>query len=71
LRNTCIGNVLGLCGLTMPVGLDKANMPVGLLLTAKPFSEVRLLSVAAQIEKVLGNAKQRLGTAPLLNAARD
>jgi len=32
---------------------------------------VRLLSVAAQIEKVLGNAKQRLGTAPLLNAARD
>lgn len=68
LRNTCIGNVLGLCGLTLPVGLDQARMPVGMLLTARPFSEPRMLSVAAQMERVLGSARERLGTAPLLNS---
>ncbi|MCH8551908.1 MAG: amidase [Natronospirillum sp.] len=68
LRNTCIGNVLGLCGLTLPVGLDQASMPVGLLLTARPYSEARMLGVAAQMECVLGTVIERLGTAPRLKA---
>lgn len=53
LRNTCIGNLLGLCGITIPVGFDAQNMPVGLLFTAKPFNENRILAVAAAAEKVL------------------
>ena len=30
LSNTMAGNSLNLCGITIPVGLDKAGMPVGL-----------------------------------------
>ncbi len=53
LRNTCIGNLLGLCGLSMPVGKDAKNMPVGMLFTAAPFTERRVLSVAMACERAL------------------
>jgi Asp-tRNA(Asn)/Glu-tRNA(Gln) amidotransferase A subunit family amidase len=33
-RNTVAVNYLGLCAITMPVGCDRAGMPVGLELTA-------------------------------------
>lgn len=65
LRNTNVANCLGLCALTLPVGLDSAGMPVGLQLMAAANSEARLLAIGRACEAVLGNAQQRLGRAPL------
>jgi aspartyl-tRNA(Asn)/glutamyl-tRNA(Gln) amidotransferase subunit A len=39
LRNTCIGNVLNMCGLSVPCGFTKEGLPIGLLIYAKPFQE--------------------------------
>jgi len=64
LRNTCAANYLGLCAITLPVGLDHAKMPVGLQLIAPRLHEERLLAVAACIERILGTSAQRLGPPP-------
>src|SRR5947209_3916084 len=42
-RNTAWVNYLGLCEITMPLGRDRAGMPVGLQLTAPAHAEERLL----------------------------
>jgi aspartyl-tRNA(Asn)/glutamyl-tRNA(Gln) amidotransferase subunit A len=65
-RNTVAVNYLGLCAITLPVGRDRAGMPVGLQLTAPANTEERLLAVALAAERVLGTAADRLGTPPLL-----
>jgi aspartyl-tRNA(Asn)/glutamyl-tRNA(Gln) amidotransferase subunit A len=65
-RNTVAVNYLGLCAITMPVGRDRAGMPVGLQLTAPANMEERLLAIALAAERVLGTAADRLGTPPLL-----
>jgi aspartyl-tRNA(Asn)/glutamyl-tRNA(Gln) amidotransferase subunit A len=62
LRNTCSGNTLGLCSLTLPVGLDTAGLPVGLQIMARHGAEEKLLAIALCIEKVIGTSKDRLGT---------
>mgnify|MGYP003647589242 CR=1 FL=1 len=53
LRNTTMGNQLGLCAITLPVGFDALGLPVGLMLQAHPNSEGKLLRIAAAIEKIL------------------
>jgi len=63
-RNTVAVNYLGLCAITLPVGRDKAGMPVGLQLIAPAWAEERLLAIAA--EQVLGTATERLGIPTLL-----
>jgi aspartyl-tRNA(Asn)/glutamyl-tRNA(Gln) amidotransferase subunit A len=65
-RNTAWVNYLGLCAVTIPVGLDRAGMPVGLQLTAPARAEQKLLTIALMAERVLGIAADRLGTPPLL-----
>jgi aspartyl-tRNA(Asn)/glutamyl-tRNA(Gln) amidotransferase subunit A len=65
-RNTVAVNYLGLCAITVPVGRDRAGMPVGLQLTAPAGAEERLLAIALAAERVLGTAADRLGTPPLL-----
>jgi aspartyl-tRNA(Asn)/glutamyl-tRNA(Gln) amidotransferase subunit A len=70
LRNTCIPSLLGLCALSLPVGLDAAGMPVGLQLIAGAFAEERLLAVAQACEQTLGNAAARLGLPPRVPADR-
>jgi len=65
-RNTAWVNYLGLCAVTIPVGLDRAGMPVGLQLTAPARAEEKLLAIALMAERVLGTAAERLGTPPLL-----
>jgi aspartyl-tRNA(Asn)/glutamyl-tRNA(Gln) amidotransferase subunit A len=65
-RNTAAVNYLGLCAVTMPVGRDRAGMPVGLQLIAPAGAEERLLTIALAAERVLGTAADRLGTPPLL-----
>ncbi|MEQ8709013.1 MAG: amidase [Rhodospirillales bacterium] len=64
LRNTAIGNYLGLCGLTLPVGKDNAGIPVGLQLLAKGGNDRQLLSVGLAVEALLGQGADILGPAP-------
>ena len=65
-RNTVAVNYLGFCAITLPVGLDKARMPVGLQLIAPAWAEEKLLGIALAAERVLGTATERLGTPPSL-----
>jgi aspartyl-tRNA(Asn)/glutamyl-tRNA(Gln) amidotransferase subunit A len=64
LRNTAIGNYLGLCGVTLPVGLDAAGMPVGLQLLQRGGGDREVLEMALPVEATLGTANERLGRAP-------
>lgn len=64
LRNTSIANLMTLSALSMPVGKDDQNMPVGLQLMAGPGQEARLLGIAGRIEQELGQAHDILGTPP-------
>ena len=66
--NTAWVNYLGLCAITMPVGRDRAGMPVGLQLTAPARAEEKLLTIALAVERLLGTRADRLGTPPLLAA---
>jgi len=45
LRNTAIGNILGLCGLSVPCGFTTRGLPVGLMIYGKPFDEAPVLRV--------------------------
>lgn len=65
LRNTCIANLLGLCALTLPIGLDTDGMPVGLQLMAGAHQEERLLAIARLFESRLGKPVDLLGRPPL------
>jgi aspartyl-tRNA(Asn)/glutamyl-tRNA(Gln) amidotransferase subunit A len=58
-RNTVGVNYLGLCAITLPVGRDRASMPVGLQLTAPAHAEEKLLTIALAAERVLGTAGSR------------
>lgn len=49
LRNTRIGNLLGLCGISLPTGVPSC----GILLNAAPNGEERLLRLAAAAERAL------------------
>ena len=52
LRNTAIGNLLGLCAITLPVGIDRNGIPVGLMLMAQPNDEERLIAAAVAAERL-------------------
>jgi aspartyl-tRNA(Asn)/glutamyl-tRNA(Gln) amidotransferase subunit A len=67
-RNTVAVNYLGLCAITLPVGRDRAAMPVGLQLIAPAGAEEKLLAIALAAERALGTAAERLGKPPLLRA---
>ncbi|PAU79422.1 amidase [Halomonas salipaludis] len=64
LRNTVMANFMGLCALTLPVGRDAANMPVGLQVMAGPWQDARLLAIGQAIEARLGNSLDILGEVP-------
>ena len=64
LRNTMPGNLLDLCGLTIPAGLDADGMPIGLQILAPRGADERLLSVGLAVESALGTARDRLGAPP-------
>jgi len=50
-RNAGIGNVLGLCGVSVPCGFTSGGLPIGLTVTAKPFDEGMALRVAHAYER--------------------
>jgi len=39
LRNTSIGNILNMCGLSVPCGFTLDGLPIGLMIYGKPFQE--------------------------------
>ena len=45
LRNTSIGNILDLCGLSVPCGFTSRGLPVGLMIYGKPFDEANVLRI--------------------------
>ncbi len=59
LRNTSMPSLLGLCAVTVPVGLDEAGMPVGLQLAARGGDDVRLVRAALAVERALGTDRLR------------
>ena len=46
LRNTAIGNILNLCGISVPCGHTRHGLPVGLMLYGRPYHEETVLRVA-------------------------
>ncbi len=52
LRNTAIGNILNMCGLSVPCGFTKQGLPIGLMIYAKPFQENLVLRAGYAFQKV-------------------
>jgi aspartyl-tRNA(Asn)/glutamyl-tRNA(Gln) amidotransferase subunit A len=69
LRNTAVLSYLGVCAVSVPVGLDRAGMPVGLQVARAGGEDETLLELAAAVEAVLGAPADRLGPPPGLSRA--
>ncbi len=52
LRNTTIGNILDLCGLSVPCGKTSKGFPVGLMIYGRPFDEAGVLRVGQTFERM-------------------
>jgi len=52
-RNTSLGNFLGVCGLALPSGRDPAGLPTSILFSAPGGEDERLLSFGLAIERAL------------------
>ncbi|MEM7251515.1 MAG: amidase [Pseudomonadota bacterium] len=50
-RNTRIGNVLDMCGVSVPGGFTKQGLPIGLLICGKPFDEALVLRAGYAYEQ--------------------
>jgi aspartyl-tRNA(Asn)/glutamyl-tRNA(Gln) amidotransferase subunit A len=64
-HNLVPANYLVLCAATLPVGLDRQGMPVGLQLIAKGGNDERLVAIACAAERVLGTPRAILGAPPM------
>jgi aspartyl-tRNA(Asn)/glutamyl-tRNA(Gln) amidotransferase subunit A len=51
LRNTAIGNILNLCGLSVPCGFTTQGLPIGLMIYGKPFHEAMVLRIGYAFEQ--------------------
>lgn len=60
LRNTPAANLLQLCAITMPVGLDALGLPVGLQVMAGHMRDDLVFAAAVGFERVLGTGRERL-----------
>lgn len=52
LRNTAIGNILNLCGLSVPCGFTKKGLPIGLMLYGRAFHEEKILRIGHAFQEV-------------------
>jgi len=64
-HNLMPANYLALCAATLPVGLDRLGMPVGLQFIARGGDDERLVAIACAAERVLGASRDILGTPPM------
>lgn len=51
---TISANLAGICGISLPVGLDKAGLPIGMQLLANAFNEQNLFDIASCVERDIG-----------------
>jgi aspartyl-tRNA(Asn)/glutamyl-tRNA(Gln) amidotransferase subunit A len=51
---TVPANMAGIPGISVPAGLDKAGLPLGLQVLTRPFDEATGFAVAAAIEAAAG-----------------
>jgi aspartyl-tRNA(Asn)/glutamyl-tRNA(Gln) amidotransferase subunit A len=58
-------NFLTLCAATLPVGLDRLGLPVGLQLIARGGDDERLVAIACAAERALGAPRDLIGTPPM------
>ena len=68
-HNLVAVNYLTLCAATLPVGLDRLGMPVGLQFIAKGGDDERLVAIACAAERVLGTPREILGVPPMCKAS--
>lgn len=54
LRNPAMANLMGLCALSIPAGVDRCGLPVGVQLTAAAGAEEFLLAAGQPVEQALG-----------------
>ena len=66
LRNTSPFNAYGLPTITVPVGTTASGLPVGVQITAAPFAEAAMISLAARVEQLVDPLCRANGDAPLL-----
>jgi aspartyl-tRNA(Asn)/glutamyl-tRNA(Gln) amidotransferase subunit A len=69
-HNLVAVNYLGLCATTLPVGLDRLGLPVGLQLIGKGGDDERLVAIACAAERVLGTPREILGEPPMCRSQR-
>ena len=65
-RNTGTANLLRLCALTMPVGLDALGLPIGLQVMAPNNRDDLVFAAGLSFENTLGVGRQRLGSCPIM-----
>jgi aspartyl-tRNA(Asn)/glutamyl-tRNA(Gln) amidotransferase subunit A len=58
-RNCGLGNLLGLCGLSVPCGFTTKGLPIGLMIYAKPFHEGMVLRVGHAYEQATEWSRRR------------
>jgi aspartyl-tRNA(Asn)/glutamyl-tRNA(Gln) amidotransferase subunit A len=64
-HNLVPANFLTLCAATLPVGLDRLGLPVGLQLIARGGDDERLVAIACAAERVVGTPREILGAPPI------
>lgn len=57
LANTCVANILNLCAVTIPVGLDDHGMPVGLQCLAPAGNEWKLILISCLLQDIVDSAE--------------
>lgn len=50
-RNTRVGNTLGMCSLTVPCGFTSKGLPIGLMISGKPFDDAMVLRIGYAYEQ--------------------
>ena len=70
LRPTYPISALGLTAISIPVGLDRNGMPIGLQLVARGGQDEALLGVALAAEREFGTASQNLGHPAVISGSR-
>lgn len=55
LRNTRLGNLFGLCSLTLPAGMTDQGLPLAVMTFGQPFGEAQLLRLGAAMEAALAD----------------